>query len=81
MCQDYIRQRNSLEFHALRHCQRSNSTTIGLANFRQVKQCADLARRSQGLAFNFAPRERGTINLFLNKIEDSKGKYVHNFKQ
>uniref|UniRef100_A0AAG5CXA5 C-type lectin domain-containing protein n=1 Tax=Anopheles atroparvus TaxID=41427 RepID=A0AAG5CXA5_ANOAO len=52
-------------FYPLRHCQRSNRTVIGLANVKTVRECADLARHKQALAFNYAPAGRNRSNLFV----------------
>ena len=52
------------EFYALRHCQRSNKTLIGLANFDTLEECADFTRNNKGLAFNFSPKNRNKHNLY-----------------
>ncbi|XP_059608009.1 uncharacterized protein LOC132255855 [Phlebotomus argentipes] len=65
-------------FYPSRHCQRSNKSILMLENFQTVEQCANLARESKALAFNYAPTHRGTINKFINvnkttkPFEDSK---------
>lgn len=58
------RDRTRHRFYALRHCQRSNQTVIGLANFSTVRECAQYARQKRGLAFNFAPKSRNHTNLY-----------------
>ena len=71
------------EFHALRHCQRSNKTLIGLANFDTLEECADFTRRKNGLAFNFSPKNRNKNNLYqLAKEKEHKlnGSYVSKSK-
>lgn len=57
-----------------RQCQRSNQTQVDQANFASAKQCADLARERQALAFNFAWPRRGTRNRYdkgANKVSIS----------
>lgn len=76
MCQDYSKQRQPMKFYAIRHCQRSNKTTIALAKYRRVKRCADLALRRHGLAFNFSPSSRESVNLFLLKDKNNEGTYI-----
>ncbi|XP_058126386.1 uncharacterized protein LOC131283098 [Anopheles ziemanni] len=56
-------------FYPLRHCQRSNRTVIGLANVKTVRECANLARHKQALAFNYAPEGRNRSNLFVVALE------------
>lgn len=52
-------------FHALAHCRRSNRTQVGLANYRRVQRCAQLALQRRALAFNYAPvRRAGGRNLY-----------------
>ncbi|XP_058056605.1 uncharacterized protein LOC131207983 [Anopheles bellator] len=51
-------------FHLLRHCQRSDRNIVGLASTRTVRECADLARTTQGLAFNYAPTGRNGSNWY-----------------
>lgn len=71
------------EFYALRHCQRSNKTLIGLANFETLEECADFTRTKKGLAFNFSPKNRNKNNLYqLAKEKEHKlnGSYVGNPK-
>ncbi|EDS28634.1 conserved hypothetical protein [Culex quinquefasciatus] len=58
------RTRIQHRFHALRHCQRSNKTIIGLINVSTVKECAQYARKRHGMAFNFGPKGRNLTNLF-----------------
>ncbi|XP_055637252.1 uncharacterized protein LOC129775973 isoform X2 [Toxorhynchites rutilus septentrionalis] len=58
------RDRIKHRFYALRHCQRSNQTVIGLANFRSARDCAKYARQKHGLAFNFAPKSRNHTNWY-----------------
>lgn len=62
------------EFFAIRHCQRSKGTIIGLRNVSSLDRCAQFAREKKGMAFNFAKQERGYMNLFdtLKKNETSK---------
>lgn len=61
------------EFYALRHCQRSNKTLIGLANFDTLEECADFTRLKKGLAFNFSPKDRNKHNLYqLAKAKEHK---------
>lgn len=62
-CADY---RNGFvhTYHPLRHCQRSNKTVIGLSNVKTVDKCADFAAKRKAMAFNFAPSDRGSKNLF-----------------
>ncbi|XP_053692326.1 uncharacterized protein LOC128740785 [Sabethes cyaneus] len=59
-----LRSRIKHHFHALRHCQRSNRTVIGLINAETVRECAEFARRKHGLAFNYGPKDRKQVNLF-----------------
>lgn len=56
LCDD-LAQRASVEhrFQAFAHCRRSNKTQVGLANYRRIERCADLARQRRALAFNYAP--------------------------
>lgn len=56
-CSDYAR-RVKHKFSLIRHCQRSNKTVIAFQNFQTVEQCADYARQSRGLAFNFGLASR-----------------------
>ncbi|XP_058824436.1 uncharacterized protein LOC131685055 [Topomyia yanbarensis] len=58
------RDRIKHRFHALRHCQRSNRTIVGLKNTETVQECAEFARKRQGMAFNFGPKDRNRTNLF-----------------
>lgn len=51
-CSDYAR-RLKHKFSLIKHCQRSNKTVIAFQNSQTVEQCADFARQSRGLAFNF----------------------------
>nr|XP_029727317.1 uncharacterized protein LOC115265617 [Aedes albopictus] len=57
-------QRIKHRFHALRHCQRSNRTIIGLINVKSVGECAEYARKKHGMAFNYGPNDRQETNLF-----------------
>lgn len=52
------------EFYPLRHCQRSNKTIIAYSDAENVEQCADFARLSRALAFNFSPKNRRNKNNF-----------------
>ncbi|XP_065080578.1 uncharacterized protein LOC135703316 [Ochlerotatus camptorhynchus] len=58
------RRRIKHRFHALRHCQRSNRTIVGLINTETVAECAEYARKKRGMAFNFGPKNRNDTNLF-----------------
>ncbi|EJY57799.1 AAEL009338-PB, partial [Aedes aegypti] len=58
------RQLAKHRFYALRHCQRSNRTIIGLINVKNVGECAEYARKKRGMAFNFGPKDRNETNLF-----------------
>lgn len=58
-------------YHPIRHCQKSNKTVVGLINVNTVEQCADFASKRRAMAFNFAPAERGNINLF-RKLKGQK---------
>ncbi|XP_050094475.1 uncharacterized protein LOC126577103 [Anopheles aquasalis] len=51
-------------FYLLRHCQRSERNVIGLANVKTVRNCADLARSKQAMAFNYAPAGRNGVNRY-----------------
>lgn len=68
------RRRIEHRFHALRHCQRSNRTIVGLTNTATVAECAEYARKKRGLAFNFGPKNRNDTNLYdvLNAQEAVK---------
>lgn len=57
----------SHEFYPLRHCQRSNKSTIAVTNVNSLEECADFARNQRGLAFNYSPVERRKENLYQNK--------------
>jgi hypothetical protein len=60
------------EFHPLRHCQRSNKTVIAYSDAEDVDKCADFARRSRALAFNFSPRERRIeANLYAVNVTNT----------
>ncbi|XP_062548210.1 uncharacterized protein LOC134213292 [Armigeres subalbatus] len=59
-----LRQNIKHRFHALRHCQRSNRTIVGLINVNSVADCADYARKKHGMAFNYGPKERNETNFF-----------------
>ncbi|CAO1325257.1 unnamed protein product [Diamesa serratosioi] len=61
------------KFYALRHCQRSNKTMIGLANFDTLEECADFTRSKKGLAFNFSPKNRNKSNLY-QLVKDKENK-------
>ncbi|XP_058452468.1 uncharacterized protein LOC131431044 [Malaya genurostris] len=58
------RERIKHHFYAVRHCQRSNQSIIGLINTNTVQDCAEFARTKQGMAFNFGPANRVRNNLF-----------------
>lgn len=45
-------------YYPLRHCQKSNKNIIAFNNFENVEECADFARNSNGLAFNYSPKSR-----------------------
>lgn len=60
-CREYGETENV--FHPLRHCQRSNKTVIAFYNVECQEDCAEHARNTRGLAFNFSPSDR-KINLF-----------------
>lgn len=72
-CADY---KNNIRhnYHPVRHCQKSNKTAIGLANFNTVDKCAEFASKRKAMAFNYAYIDRGTVNLF-NKL---KGLQIQN---
>lgn len=59
-----IRSKIKLDFHPLRHCQRSNKTVIAFDDSETVEECAEFARKSKGLAFNYSPSDRREKNLF-----------------
>jgi hypothetical protein len=60
------------EFHLLRRYQRSNKTVVAADKLTSLDECAELARTSQGLAFNFSPPGRADASntdiaqIFLN---------------
>lgn len=56
-------------FYPIKHCQRSNKTVIGLYNVKASDECADAARSNKALAFNYAPENRGSINVYALKKE------------
>lgn len=62
-CADY---KNSFvhDYHPIRHCQKSNKTVIGVTNVNTVDKCAEFASKRKAMAFNFAPSDRGNVNLF-----------------
>ncbi|XP_055545857.1 uncharacterized protein LOC129730505 [Wyeomyia smithii] len=69
-----LRHRIKHQFHAVRHCQRSKRTVIGLINADTVSECAEYARRKHGMAFNYGPKNRGQVNLFeLSTIRKENG--------
>lgn len=68
LCSEYKEKIQPPQYYPLKHCQRSNKTSIGMTNFRHIKRCADFARSRKAMAFNFAPRYRGKLNRFDNAI-------------
>lgn len=62
-CDDFSKNL-TYKFYPLRHCQRSNKTIIGQANFKDVIKCMEFTRSRKGMAFNFSPANRGRRNQF-----------------
>lgn len=60
------------EFHPLRHCQKSNKTIIAVDNFSSVDECAEFARSSKALAFNYSPKNRCEKNLYQIANENDR---------
>lgn len=56
-------------FHALAHCRRSNKTQVGMANYRRVQRCAELALQRRALAFNYAPVRRAAGRNLYERID------------
>lgn len=64
VCRD-LQIKKEPNYYPLRHCQRSNKTVIAQFNdFDDVEECADFARKSRGLAFNYSPKSRRFRNLY-----------------
>lgn len=63
MCSNFTKNIR-YDFYPIKHCQRSNKTIVGVYNFDTVNECAAAARNHFALAFNFAPKARGSKNLF-----------------
>lgn len=59
-------------FHALAHCRRSNKTLVGMANYRRVQRCSELALRRRALAFNYAPVRRAAGRNLYERIDGNR---------
>lgn len=80
VCRDLQFKTEQNYYHPLRHCQRSNKTVIAQYNdFDTVEECANFARKSRGLAFNYSPKSRRSNNFYENETTNNNPLFQEDF--
>lgn len=79
VCRELEKEEEKHKFHALRHCQRSNKTVIAYGDADNEEQCADFARLSRALAFNFSPKHRRLVNHYEVKTNETEKTQQNDF--